>query len=42
MKKYPAKIFYCYSHKDETLNEQLEVHLKIVINNSYPYGELEY
>lgn len=30
MKKYPAKIFYCYSHKDEELRDRLEVHLKML------------
>lgn len=30
MKKYPAKIFYCYSHKDEELRDRLEIHLKML------------
>ena len=30
MKSYPAKIFYCYSHKDEELRDRLEVHLKML------------
>lgn len=30
MRKYPAKIFYCYSHKDEELRDRLEIHLKML------------
>lgn len=30
MRKYPAKIFYCYSHRDEELRDRLEVHLKML------------
>lgn len=30
MKSYPAKIFYCYSHKDEDLRDRLEIHLKML------------
>jgi DNA-binding transcriptional ArsR family regulator len=30
MKRYPAKIFFCYSHKDEGLRDELEKHLKMM------------
>lgn len=30
MKRYPAKIFFCYSHKDEKLRSELEKHLKML------------
>lgn len=30
MKRYPAKIFFCYSHKDESLRDELEKHLKMM------------